>query len=932
MKKIASHKNQHKKVRVSKVGKNIYTKVTSILFVIALVAFGVHYIVGTHADANTVKVNFPPVGIAGGSTNTGYFLAGSDGGVFAQGTAQFQGSLPGLKVNVTNIVGITTTAGDKGYWLVGSDGGVFAFGNAQYHGGRPGGNTGSFVGIAGASNGGYWLVDSSGQIYAYNTPSMPITNPTTANSPFVGIASTLDGNGFWLVDKDGQVFPYGDAKNMGSPTGVTNIVGITAGANGGYWLVGSDGGVFSYGTGYYGSMGGQHLNAPVVGIQHSSDNKGYWLAASDGGVFAFGDAQFQGSVSYTPPAASGATSAATTQGAPAPAAQNNNGSTLGNQKVSINSPTTSTTSNNTVTVSTSSLPAPTSTSTVTVNAPAIGILSDNTNNGYYELSTDGGVFAQGKAPFEGSATSTGATDIVGMSSPRNANTGYDLVGSDGGVFAYGLPYEGSMGGKKLNEPVVGIATTPDGKGYWLAAGDGGIFSFGDAAYYGSMTGKPLNSPIVGIATTPDGKGYWLVAADGGIFSFGDAGFYGSMGNKTLNKPIVGMAASPDGKGYWLLASDGGIFDFGDAGFYGSMGNQSINGWAVGISSTPDGKGYYIQASDGGVFAFGDAKYQGRLYFPPPTITASAYPDTVYAGSPLGISWQVGNSGGNESSVFLAGQGATGGYSVNDNIKVTPTILGMTNYTLTVVGPGGTDSVEIPVNVVVPPPTDSLFAVPSVINAGSGSLLEWGTANVSGAVISAPGVPGFPLNVPPFGNKLISGLNPGTTYNFTITATNASGTATQGASLTVEAVPPPSKTPANPNQQSCSSANSLSASGVVSSQCVSYTINSSTLVCVDVNYGGPNLQHPPAVNLLTSYFSTTPSVFPGDAAISVNSNSSPITGAHHNNTYCSSLGYGGSTTITNASLVQATLVKPQTLYTILDVRLHTPGQTDILLLY
>jgi hypothetical protein len=36
---------------------------------------------------------------------------------------------------------------------------------------------------------------------------------------------------------------------------------------GGYWLQGSDGGIFSFGDAqYYGSMGGTHLNAPMVGI------------------------------------------------------------------------------------------------------------------------------------------------------------------------------------------------------------------------------------------------------------------------------------------------------------------------------------------------------------------------------------------------------------------------------------------------------------------------------------------------------------------------------------------------------------------------------------------------------------------------------------------------------------------------------------------
>ena len=55
------------------------------------------------------------------------------------------------------------------------------------------------------------------------------------------------------------------------------------------------------------------------------------------------------------------------------------------------------------------------------------------------------------------------------------------------------------------------------------ASDGGIFTFGDAAFYGS-TGLHLNEPMVGMAATPEDGGYWLVASDGGIFSFGDAPF------------------------------------------------------------------------------------------------------------------------------------------------------------------------------------------------------------------------------------------------------------------------------------------------------------------------------------------------------------------------------------------------------------------------
>jgi hypothetical protein len=48
-------------------------------------------------------------------------------------------------------------------------------------------------------------------------------------------------------------------------------------------------------AGFYGSMGGQTLNKPIVGIATTPDGKGYWEVASDGGIFAFGDAGFYGS-------------------------------------------------------------------------------------------------------------------------------------------------------------------------------------------------------------------------------------------------------------------------------------------------------------------------------------------------------------------------------------------------------------------------------------------------------------------------------------------------------------------------------------------------------------------------------------------------------------------------------------------------------------
>ncbi len=157
---------------------------------------------------------------------------------------------------------------------------------------------------------------------------------------------------------------------------------------------------------------------------------------------------------------------------------------------------------------------------------------------------------------------------------------------------------------------------PGGKGYWLVLKDGAVLSAGMRYLYGSMSGKDLGSPVVGMAATPDGHGYWIVTSKGGVFGFGDAHFYGSTGDRSpqpadrghgghprrprlldgrlrrrcvrfrrrprftahratvhLNRPIVGMAATPDGRGYWMVASDGGVFGFGDAPFFGSTGDR-----------------------------------------------------------------------------------------------------------------------------------------------------------------------------------------------------------------------------------------------------------------------------------------------------------------------------------------------------------------------
>jgi len=88
----------------------------------------------------------------------GYWLAGSDGGVFTFGDPGLLGSTGGRPLSAP-VVGMAATPDGGGYWLVARDGGVFSFGDAGFSGSMGG-------------------------------------KPLSA--PVVGMAATLDGGGYWL--------------------------------------------------------------------------------------------------------------------------------------------------------------------------------------------------------------------------------------------------------------------------------------------------------------------------------------------------------------------------------------------------------------------------------------------------------------------------------------------------------------------------------------------------------------------------------------------------------------------------------------------------------------------------------------------------------------------------------------------------------------
>jgi hypothetical protein len=241
--------------------------------------------------------------------------------------------------------------------------------------------------------------------------------------------------GYWVTTNDGQVLPFGEAGSFGSMAGQrlnSPVLGMAASpSHAGYWLLAADGGIFSFGDArFHGSTGNIRLNKPVVGMASTPSGQGYWLVASDGGIFAFGDAGFYGS-----------------------------------------------------------------TGAIRLNKPVVGMAATASGRGYWLVASDGGIFAFGDAVFRGS---TGAirlnSPIVGMS-PAADGTGYWLVAADGGVFAFDVPYHGSVPGLRLPSYAgsVSLRSTSTDLGYYILGSDGGVFTFGDAKFLGARSTLPARA-------------------------------------------------------------------------------------------------------------------------------------------------------------------------------------------------------------------------------------------------------------------------------------------------------------------------------------------------------------------------------------------------------------------------------------------------------
>jgi hypothetical protein len=111
---------------------------TSLSVDLSVVAPHVNFVPATHAqEAPHVRtLDGKIVTIVPTHDDGGYWLVGSDGGVFAFGNATAL-PMPPNAHPAAPVSGAATTSSSRGLWLVAEDGAVFALGDARYLGGVP---------------------------------------------------------------------------------------------------------------------------------------------------------------------------------------------------------------------------------------------------------------------------------------------------------------------------------------------------------------------------------------------------------------------------------------------------------------------------------------------------------------------------------------------------------------------------------------------------------------------------------------------------------------------------------------------------------------------------------------------------------------------------------------------------------------------------
>jgi hypothetical protein len=174
---------------------------------------------------------------------------------------------------------------------------------------------------------------------------------------------------------------------------------------------------------------------------------------------------------------------------------------------------------------------------------------------------------------------------------------------------------------------------------------------------------------------------------------------------------------------------------------------------------------------------------------PPTVNLSASPTSVSSGGSSTLSW---STSGSPTSCTASG-GWSGSKSVSGGSQAISNITGNTTYTITCSNSAGSDGDSATVTVSGgTAPTVILSADPTSIDSGGSSTLTWTT---SGSPTSCTASGGWSGPKSASGGTQSQSVSPVDDTNYTIECSNANGSSSDSASVTVNQVQTPN--PQNP---------------------------------------------------------------------------------------------------------------------------------------
>ena len=210
----------------------------------------------------------------------------------------------------------------------------------------------------------------------------------------------------------------------------------------------------------------------------------------------------------------------------------------------------------------------------------------------------------------------------------------------------------------------------------------------------------------------------------------------------------------------LTATDGQEYDeFGSS--------VAISGSYI-IVGAPYGEGSGGGGSDAGAAYIYSLEILDQI----PAVSIDANPESILLGEPSTLSWTSVNA---EYCVIEPGIGSVG---LTGSIVVSPDQT--TTYTIIAVGPQGTATSSVTVQVNTPVPVVNFDANPALICGGESVILTWASANADSLAIDQ-GIGGVAAN----GSTTVSPIE---TTTYTIIATGQYGTSTASATVTLNCKP------------------------------------------------------------------------------------------------------------------------------------------------